>query len=215
MGNKEEVKAESLDTEDKLKLHNEVPKSDSPPTSVEEETGSVTITVDPKKTEELTKEDTFKAPMFARPAAKKSSGQVKIKSADKMKPPPRPHVKSNMLPSAVYKPYQPALMEEKPKAALSFKMGKQKLAVREEISDELNDEKPKKAQLSKPKLAQVDFNYELPGWSSENSKEYLFEVLKGGAILCNLSLKDKSHVVFGRLKPSDIILEHPSISRCV
>lgn len=40
------------------------------------------------------------------------------------------------------------------------------------------------------------------------------EVMRGGALLTQLDLKDKAYYTFGRTPNNDITLEHPTSSRC-
>ena len=86
-----------------------------------------------------------------------------------------------------------------------------------------------------PNLHSFDLynDYPLPDWSSEPTKDYLYpwffspfvfrffsffkfslEIMKSGVILEEKKLSDKSFYLIGRLPNlSDIVLEHPSISR--
>lgn len=59
----------------------------------------------------------------------------------------------------------------------------------------------------------VDLPYKEPQWSGVPSRNYSFEVIKGGVIVQKIDLSSRSFVVCGRLTSSDIKLEHPSISR--
>ncbi|XP_072313639.1 kanadaptin isoform X2 [Eucyclogobius newberryi] len=56
--------------------------------------------------------------------------------------------------------------------------------------------------------------YTEPIWGSEAPDyPYSIEILKNGAIVNTIPLKDKSYFVVGRLPVCDVSLEHPSISR--
>ncbi|KAK6180668.1 hypothetical protein SNE40_008674 [Patella caerulea] len=61
--------------------------------------------------------------------------------------------------------------------------------------------------------AQVIFPYKEPNWSGLPEPGYSFEILKNGAIIENIELKDKAFYVFGRLPSCDVTMEHPSLSR--
>ncbi|XP_055956876.1 kanadaptin [Patella vulgata] len=61
--------------------------------------------------------------------------------------------------------------------------------------------------------AQVVFPYKEPSWSGLPEPGYSFEILKNGAIIENIELKDKAFYMFGRLPSCDVTMEHPSLSR--
>lgn len=52
-----------------------------------------------------------------------------------------------------------------------------------------------------------------PSWCSVCSKNYSFEILKGGVIKGEVDLTNQPFYVFGRLEGCDVMMEHPSISR--
>lgn len=83
----------------------------------------------------------------------------------------------------------------------------------EEISD---------ATFVKPELPPSNFaaairhknlQYNVPESSSIPPFEYTLEVLRDGSIIDYISLTHRSYTVFGRSPDSDIVLEHPTISR--
>lgn len=63
-----------------------------------------------------------------------------------------------------------------------------------------------------------DFLYTAPSWQCEPSKEdgFYIDVIKNGIVAEKIelhSLKNGSFLCIGRFPPSDIQLEHPSVSR--
>ena len=55
--------------------------------------------------------------------------------------------------------------------------------------------------------------YKEPPWSGLADEEYSFEVIKNGAVIDKIGLKNKAYHVVGRLPSCDIPMEHPSLSR--
>lgn len=58
-----------------------------------------------------------------------------------------------------------------------------------------------------------NLQYTVPESSSNPPFEYTLEVLRDGSIIDYISLTHRSYTVFGRSPDSDIVLEHPTISR--
>ncbi|CAF3690629.1 unnamed protein product [Rotaria sp. Silwood1] len=74
----------------------------------------------------------------------------------------------------------------------------------------------------KPELPPVNFSipirhknlqYTIPESSTIPPIEYTLEVLRNGSIIDYISLSHRSYTVFGRSPDSDVVLEHPTISR--
>ena len=56
--------------------------------------------------------------------------------------------------------------------------------------------------------------YDEPSWTATSTGDYFLEVVKNGTVVNNISLKDKSFFVVGRLpNQCDVCVEHPSCSR--
>jgi pSer/pThr/pTyr-binding forkhead associated (FHA) protein len=55
--------------------------------------------------------------------------------------------------------------------------------------------------------------YNIPESSAIPPVEYTLEVLRDGSIIDYISLSNRSYTVFGRSPDSDVVLEHPTISR--
>ncbi len=58
-----------------------------------------------------------------------------------------------------------------------------------------------------------NLQYTIPESSAIPSVEYTVEVLRNGAIIDYISLSHRPYTVFGRSPDSDVVLEHPTISR--
>lgn len=78
------------------------------------------------------------------------------------------------------------------------------------------------APFAKPELPPSNFaapirhknlQYTVPESSAIPSVEYTLEVLRDGSIVDYISLSHRPYTVFGRSPDSDIVLEHPTISR--
>lgn len=146
--------------------------------------------------------------------------------------------KSMMLPANVYKPHQPSAEEflQRELKQHSNKTHPSDLKqyedaftsdstleirnkpVSTEKVDEFSTAKISTRNQKQRKDPPLKFQYEKPEWSSScdvHGKEYFLEVLKLGAIIDKIDLMKKEFVVFGRLSDCDVVLEHPSISRCV
>ncbi|CAF4198436.1 unnamed protein product, partial [Adineta steineri] len=74
----------------------------------------------------------------------------------------------------------------------------------------------------KPELPPSDFStpirhknlqYNIPESSSIPPIEYTLEVLRNGSIIDYVPLSHRPYTVFGRSPDSDVVLEHPTISR--
>ncbi|KAL0280490.1 UNVERIFIED_CONTAM: hypothetical protein PYX00_001762 [Menopon gallinae] len=55
--------------------------------------------------------------------------------------------------------------------------------------------------------------YKEPDWSGLPTSKYYFEVVKSGKIIEEINLSNKTFHVFGRSHGSDIIMNHPTVSR--
>uniref|UniRef100_A0A1D2AAS5 FHA domain-containing protein n=1 Tax=Auxenochlorella protothecoides TaxID=3075 RepID=A0A1D2AAS5_AUXPR len=73
----------------------------------------------------------------------------------------------------------------------------------------------KAAAQARPGEAPPAAEYTPPQWSGPPppGMEYGMEVMRGGALLTQLDLKDKAYYTFGRTPNNDITLEHPTSSR--
>ena len=78
------------------------------------------------------------------------------------------------------------------------------------------------APLIQPELPPTDFTasarhknlqYDVPESSAFPPTEYTLEVLRNGSIIDYISLSHRPYTVFGRSPDSDVVLEHPTISR--
>lgn len=58
-----------------------------------------------------------------------------------------------------------------------------------------------------------NLQYNVPEWSGVPVHQYSMEVLRNGSIIDNVYLSNRAYTVFGRSPDSDIVLEHPTISR--
>ncbi len=74
----------------------------------------------------------------------------------------------------------------------------------------------------KPELPPLNFSttvrhkhlqYNIPESSAIPPVEFTLEVLRGGSIIDYISLSHRPYTVFGRSPDSDVVLEHPTISR--
>ena len=74
----------------------------------------------------------------------------------------------------------------------------------------------------KPELPPTNFSmpmrhknlqYDIPDSSANPPFEYALEVLRNGVIIDYIALSSRPYTVFGRSPDSDVVLEHPTISR--
>jgi pSer/pThr/pTyr-binding forkhead associated (FHA) protein len=84
------------------------------------------------------------------------------------------------------------------------------------------DKQDTHAAVCQPELPPADFTsltrhknlqYDVPESSSIPSSEYTLEVLRNGSIIDYISLSHRAYTVFGRSPDSDVVLQHPTISR--
>lgn len=64
-----------------------------------------------------------------------------------------------------------------------------------------------------PPVRHKNLHYTLPESSALPPIEYTLEVLRNGSIIDHIALSQRAYTVFGRSPDSDIVLEHPTISR--
>ncbi|ESO04654.1 hypothetical protein HELRODRAFT_111661 [Helobdella robusta] len=83
------------------------------------------------------------------------------------------------------------------------------------LSDSENFKKKVECSSSRQAKLTVNLPYKEPSWGGcdEKSNQYKLEVIKQGTVIENISLTDKSLIVFGRLPSCDVPMDHPSISR--
>lgn len=72
---------------------------------------------------------------------------------------------------------------------------------------------PRLSPAEQLKHSQAAVPYKEPPWSTISDENYSFEVIKNGAVIDKIELKDKAFHVVGRLPSCDIPMEHPSLSR--
>lgn len=93
----------------------------------------------------------------------------------------------------------------------------------ESITSQVVEEKdaPQRAFI-KPELPSANFaapvrhkslQYKVPESSGNPPVEYTLEVLRNGSIIDYVPLSNRAYTVFGRAPDSDVVLEHPTISR--
>lgn len=64
-----------------------------------------------------------------------------------------------------------------------------------------------------PTIRHKNLQYNIPESSNLPPIEYTLEVLRNGSIIDYISLSHRPYTVFGRSPDSDVVLEHPTISR--